>query len=213
MIQAVYRHIQDSQRAFVKEEDVQGWLNQALLDVDARLRFTRIEVTGTTTGNTITLPVTAVGPPATVGVVEPLSLRLGTDDVVFVSDDDWNDWSDSGDSPPSTLGRVFNGNIELYPTPGNATAYTFRYLAEPAPLVNHSDSPTLPKHMHPKLVAFAAAEACYQDGNLALGDRKHAEYLENLPSLPTGASKLIPGPLTVGWTPGPFDTDPQAVHI
>lgn len=207
MIQAVYRHIQDSQRAFVKEEDVQGWLNQALIDVDARLRFTRSEATGVTDGtNLIDLADTAT-------LVEPLSLRLGTDDVVFVSDDDWNDWADAGGSPPSTLGRVFNGMIELFPTPDNSTAYTFRYLAEPPALVNHSDSPTLPKHMHPKLVAFAAAEACYQDGNLALGDRKREEYLENLPSLPTGASKLIPGPLTVGWTPGPFDTDPQAVHI
>lgn len=207
MILAVYRHLQDTSRAFIAEEDVQSWLNEAQLDAATRLRLLRGEKTGTTTASTI--PLSIVAPDV---LTEIQTLHIGGYEVLFVSDDEFDDYRDNGATPSVTIGRIFDGNIELYPAPTTGTAYVLRYVREPAAMVEHSDTSELPSQHHRKLVAFAASEALYQDGNFTLADRKKAEYERGLPDPPTGLIRLQPGPFSLSFAGGPFDTE-DAKHL
>jgi len=196
---------------FVTPDDIEAWVNEAQMDLAARLGLSQKTVTGTTTGNTIALPPTPATQDQTLHVT---SLRLGTeDDVEFTDDEVWNSWSDEGDEPEHTLARVWAGNIELYPTPDTGTAYELRYESLPPPVVDDDASSTLPHHLHPRLLFYARAMAFLKRNDQANSDRFLGMYLDGLPSPELGANKLIPGPLTITLEPGPFDVDPNARHI
>lgn len=201
----VFDLVRDPGKVFVTSVMVKSWLNEAYLDIASRLRLVRDQTTGNTlAGNVIALPTSKE-------VLEIVSLRLATVDVAFVDDDTWNSWSDSAESPPTTLGRVFNGNIELYPTPTTGTAYVLRYVESPPELVAGADVPDLPTYLHWKLVHYARYLALLKDGDSDATNHL-AKYELGLPDPPTGIVKIQPPPYGVSFAAGPFDVA-DAAHI
>jgi hypothetical protein len=191
----VYSVLRDTERAFFDKEEVDAWLNEGQLDLAVRLELLQHEWTGTTTDENIAVPT---------DLVHALSLRIGTDDVQFVDDTTWNDYSDLQGSPPTTIARVFGSNFELYPNPGSAS-YKLRGVRAPEALIDPQDVPELPAHLHPKLLHYARYQSLLKEGS----DRWQAYaalYAENLPPPPTGIIKLMPGPFTLTLQAGPWDT-------
>jgi hypothetical protein len=190
---------------FITPDDIEAWVNEAQMDLAARLGISQQEVSGTTAaGFTIDLPPT---PASDDQVIRVTSLRLGDDDdVEFTSSDNWNAWKDEAGTPEHTIGRVFAGAIELYPTPETGTDYVLRYEALPAPLANDDDVSSLPHHLHTRLLFYARAMAYLKLSDQGNSDRFLGMYLDGLPAAELGASKLIPGPLTITREAGPFDT-------
>ncbi len=204
----VYAVLRDSPKSFVKDADVEDLLNEAACDLAARLGVLQTTKTGTTSGSSIAFP-------ASPEVARIVSLRLGSDDDVEFTDDEvfWS-WSDGGDTPDHTLGRVWNETIELYPTPTTGTAYSLRYAHLPtAVMEGPEDIPELPTQLHPKLVHYARAHALYRCNEESKGDRFLALYEDGLPPVSTGVEASRPGPLSISLEPGPFDSDPDARHI
>lgn len=204
----VFNVLRDTATAFFDKEEVDTWLNEAQLDLATRLELLRYEWSGTTTDNTVPLSDGTSTP----AVVHILSLRLGTIDVSFVDDTTWNDYSDNARDAVVTIARVFNENIELYPTPTVGTAWKLRGVQEPLALTAPQDKPMLPHQFHPKMVNYARYQALLKDGS----DRWQAyaaQYAENLPPPPLGFVKLMPEPFIFSFAPGPFDRDPEATHI
>src|SRR6266540_4355797 len=93
----------DADRA-VQDSEIQGWLDEAQLDIAWRTETFRKEVAATW-GATYQLPAPA-------DLIRVLQLRLGTDDVAFVNDQVFWDWKDSTGTPSVPVGRVFGSNLE-----------------------------------------------------------------------------------------------------
>jgi hypothetical protein len=166
-----------------------------------RLRILQREEIGTVTNGNVSLPQDCL---------QVLSLRLNKDDVEFVDDATWNAFSDSESVIGHTIGRVFNRTIELYPPSGSA--YKLRYAYAPTPLEYPEDSPDLPVHLHSKLPNYAVAMCRYKEGQIQEGDRMMGVYEASLPEAPLGLLTLRPGPLSIGFAPGPWDSDPDTIH-
>jgi len=180
------------------------WLNQAQLDIAARTLTLQELASGTTSDNTIPLPA---------DFLEPITLRLGTeDDVEFVDDEVWFTYSDATATLSHTLARVWESDIEIYPTPEANTAYSLRYYKAPAQLAIAADVPQLAAEQHMRLVNYARAHAKYALGEFAAGDRYMAMFEAGLPPPRGSRAKLNPGPLTVSLEPGPFDFDSDRRH-
>jgi len=196
--------VRDTAGTFVTDTDVNNWLEEASLDVATRLKALQEEATEadlTETSNGFELPADFLG---------VISLRLGADDVHFLDAFGWSDWSDSGATPPRTLGRIFNNQIELYPTPDSGFTYTLRYYRKAAAL-SDSEEAELPESFHIKLVNYARAHAKYKDDRGDEGDRYMGMYEQGLPQVSREKDRLFPTP--AGWTPepGPFDNE-EAIH-
>lgn len=200
----VFTMLRDTSRAYVTNDDVDDWLNEGYFDLNARLQYLRAEDTGTVSGD-LTLPLTP-------RVLTVLSLRLGIDDVEFVDDDVFWSWSDDAGTPKTTLGRVFEGVIELYPAPA-AASYALRYIREPTLLDSDDDEPELPQHLQVKLIRYAQAQAFLKMDQANEFTAYLALYEEGLPGPPGIIKPINPGPLTVTRELGPFDLDPDARHF
>jgi hypothetical protein len=198
--------VRDTAGAFISDAEITEWTNEAQLDLAARMELLQEQTTGTTAGNTIALPS---------NFLDVIGLRLGTagDDVAFVDDATWFDFSDAGATPPVTLGRPFGNNLELYPTPVAGTPYSLRHVRKPAVLVNDSDTPEIPEELHVRLVNYDRAHAKFKDGELQEGQTYLALYEANLPASPRGRRRQFPGPLSLAPSPGVIDEDPEARHI
>lgn len=196
--------------SFVTADDIEAWANEAQFDLAARLGLLQTEINSTITGGVIALPP---DPDTQPEVARVLSLRLGTDDVEFTNDDVFHSWADSGDTPPHTLGRSFDGQIELYPVPADGTAYELRYEHFPEPFASDAASSALPHHLHPRIVFYARHMAFLKVDDLPSSERFLAMYLEGLPGPDLGRAKIDPGPIRVSRASGPFDTDAEARHF
>lgn len=197
--------VRDDSGVFVTDANILAWLNEAQNDLANRLQVTKVSTTGTTSGNTIALPA---------ALVEPTSLRLGTEDeVVWVDDETWNPWYDSGDDPGYYLARVFGSNVEIYPTPDTGTAYALRYIGVPTDLSADADVVSLPQELQTKMVQYAQAEALFKEGELAKADRKKQDYEIGLPPAPLGRKRVQPGNIIIGFEPNSFDSDLEAQHL
>ncbi len=201
----------DTSGAFIEDDDLVVWINEAYKDLASRLQVVQREeawhITGATPADRQGLPLPTSSGNAT---YEVLSLRLGTVDVQFVNSELFNDWQDAGDVPPVTLGRIFNGQIELYPIPDELTEYTLRYAFVPADLVDAADEHMLPTQMERKLVEYAVASAKLKDGDDATSDRFFARYEQGLPQLATGRETLQPGPMSFQPAQSWFEEDARA---
>jgi hypothetical protein len=197
--------VRDTAGVFITDPEITEWANEALLDLVARLRLLQDQAAGVTAGNTIALPA---------DLLEVSGLRLGAagDDVAFVDTDTWFDYSDAGGTPPVTLGRVFGGTLELYPTPTTGTAYSLRYVVKPAVLTADSDTPEIPEELHVRLANYARAHAKYKAAELNEGNTYMALYEANLPSSPRGRRRQFPGSLSLTPIGNTFDDDPEARH-
>jgi hypothetical protein len=203
----VWSVVKDS-GSFITPDDIIGWVNEAQMDLAARLGLSQEEISSTTpAGFTIALPPT---PSSQDQVVKVTSLRLfPDDDVEFVASENWGAWKDEDGTPLHTIGRIYNGVIELYPTPNTGTAYELRYESLPPPLANDDDASTLPHHLHPRLVYYARAMALLKAGEMGAADRFQQMYENGLPAPDLGKAKLQPGPFTMTFEPGPWDLDPD----
>jgi len=203
----VYSHLRDAGKTFVLEEEVEDWINDAYIDLAARLRHLEMEKSDVTDG-TNAINFEAFSPE----VMEIQKLRLGTDTVEFVNTAVWDLWSDDGMVPDHTLGRVFDLKIQLYPTPANATAYKLRYAYLPSILIDLGDIPELPTHLHTKLVDYAIWKAKLKLGEVEEAQGFFFEYERSLPAPPVGKIRLRPHPIRVTFEAGPYDTV-DARHI
>lgn len=205
--QRVRAVLRDDDWAFVKEQEVEDWLNEAALDIAVRLGLFRKQ---RTQADAVILAGGLIALPA--DLYEIKTLRLGTDDVEFTNDEVFNSWKDATLTPDQKLGRVFGANIELYPAPATTAAYELRYVATPTLMdtpEDEPDSPTqaIPEHLHPKLVRYAQAHALIKEREVEQGETYLAMYEQGLPPPPLGRVRIHPGPLRLSPVPSIFEED------
>lgn len=196
----VYVPLRDNERSFVEPWFVDAMLNEALLDLNARLRIKRGSDDGTSDANgVLTVPADFVEV-TDLWFTDPAILVEITNDAVF------NSYAKRGASTPANyLGRVFGATIETYPAIASAD-YTLEYVARPTLLDADTDRPTdLIPEMTPRLVAYAQAKAKWQEGEVEEGNQYMAMYEAGLPGSPRMTNYLRPAPMTFFPTPGPFD--------
>lgn len=204
-----YAVIRDPSKLFVLTTEVNDWLNEAQLEIATRLRALDKETSATF-------------PDATGVVAVPTDLididgfRIGTGDVAFV--DSQSFWNAKDDAitlaePKPYIGRIFQGNFEIYPAPATTTAYKLRYIRTPATLALDADVPEIPVEWHVHLTYYATARAYYKLNEDALGDRYMAMYQEGLPPKRSPRSRNRPGKRAVVVEPNAFDYDPEAMHL
>lgn len=203
-------HLRDSAGNFVLTAAIKDWINEAQLDVAARLRPVTNKATGTTSaGNTLAVPA---------DFLALRTLRLDTDgdgtvedDVEIVDDDVFNDSVDEGVTLDHTIARVIDGNFEFYGTPTTGTAYELVYYQKPTDLSADGDVSVLPLELHKKLGYYALYQSMMQVGEEGRADRWLALYEEGLPPLSVGL-RLWPGPLSVEPEKNQFDLTTDAIH-
>lgn len=196
--------LRDSGGGFISDDDLVAWTNEAQTDIAARTQVLHDSVTGTTSG-TIPLPTD----PALIEIIE---LLLGTDRVAFVDSVTFNSFTDQGIAPGTTIARVFETDIELYPTP-SASVYVLRFSKIPNPLVNGSDEHELPPQFERKLIEYPVAQGKYKDGATDEGDRWLARYEQGLPGVSIGREKYFTGPLFVTRESNIWDRQRGASHV
>jgi hypothetical protein len=196
----VYVPLRDNERSFVEPWFVDAMLNEALLDLNARLRIKRLVATGTSDADgVLTVPTDFVE-----------ALDLWFDDPAInpevTNDSVFNSYAKRGASTPANyLARVFGATIETYPVIATAD-YTLEYVARPAPMDEDEDKPTdLIPEMTPRLVAYAQAKAKWQEGETEEGNQYMAMYEAGLPGAPRMTNYLRPAPMTMFPAAGPFD--------
>lgn len=202
----VYAPLRDSERTFVEPWFVDEMLNEAYLDLNARLRLTRATATGTTSSTgEITLPVNE-------DFIEVLQLWVGTTPVTMHDDYTFNSYEAAGVTPYMStnsiaiLGRMSMDRlkIETYPQ-AVTTDYTLEYVKRPESMALDTDKPTsLAPEMQPRLVAYARAHAKWQEGEIVEGNQYMAQYEQGLPGSPRMTNNLRPASMTLIPEPGPF---------
>lgn len=203
----VRSQLPDADGSYVLDADIDTFINEAYLDLADRLDAVEHEYTGTTSGDTITLP-----PSGTSTVKRVTSLRIDDVGVAFVDDDTFALYSLDTTDPDFTIGRIFNGVIELFPTPPNATAYELRAVIIPAVLTS-SDTQALPMWCERKLVDFGCYRALVKCDELIRAQGFLVTYEQSLPEPSLGKDRTIAGPLTLAYVTGPFDLDINAQHL
>lgn len=205
----VFAVVEDSSQSYVTQGEVDDWLNEAYLDIVARLKLLTTEQSstmgsaGTSVANgTIDLATDAIS---------VLSVRLGTDDARFVDDELFWSYEDEGGVPENTFFRVFNDKIELYPKPSDGQAFRVRYVKKPTALSLGTDSPAIQEELQKKMVRYAQAHARLKEGHEGQSDRYMAMYEDGLPPL-TPRNRMTPGPLVMQVAGGPWDTS-EARHL
>jgi hypothetical protein len=199
----VFSVLRDSEKSFTEDQDVEDLLNEAYLDLTARLRLLRKEATGTTSSTgTVALPTDFIEP--VWFSVLPSSSSDNHVVVEFTDDAVFDSWRLSESEPSNVLGRIYNGTIETYPVVVSL-AYTLRYVYTPTTLDSVGDSPLIPAELQVRMVNYARAHCKYKEGEMAEGDRYLSMYEDGLPTAPLGARRERPGPFNLTLVPGVFD--------
>jgi len=192
MRQKVYNLLRDSERNFIAPEMVAGWLNMAQTDLCLRTKVMTKEATGATIVSTLALPT---------DFVAPISFTLtdgdSTNRVEFTNEDVFDSYQDTGNTPPRTLARIFNENIEIYPAASAGTSYALRYSYMPADLEDSTDVCVLPMGLQLKMVQYATAQAKYAEAEIDEADRYISEYERELPVPNIGKDKYISSPMSI----------------
>lgn len=191
--------VRDAQGDFITDDDIDVWLNEAQRDIANRVKGLQKLATATVAaGSVIPLPADLVK-------VHSLRLTGQTWPAQFTDDATWASWSDTGGNPNVTLYRIFGDSIYLFPDATGST-YTLEYSYEPADLVDTDDESLLPKNLHSKMVNYARAQALLKAGDTSLADRYLVMFEEGLPAVTIGRERRVPGPLSMSFARGPFDT-------
>lgn len=198
----VFSVVQDSARNYITEGDVDQWLLEGIEDLTSRLHIIQDSETGTTTDNTLTIPA---------NFSEPIWLKItnsGSDDdfVQWVDEDQWNSYQEQGASPFRRMARVFNGQIEIYPTPDSGTAYELRYWAI------GSDLTGLNVTHRQRIVYYASARARLKEHDSGDYQEYMSLYERGLPAPNDFSSNSPVMPDAVSMEAGPFDTV-ESTHI
>lgn len=192
MRQRVYNLLRDSERNFISPDMIAAWLNMAQADICLRTRTMTNATTGSGATTAISLPTDFIA-----GQSLTLTNTEGTARVEFTSEDIFDSYQDANVVPPHTLARVWQGNIELFPTPIAGTTYSLRYAYIPADLANPDDVCTLPMGLQLKMVSYAVAQAKYAEAEIDEADRYMAEYERELPAPNIGKEKYVVGPISL----------------
>lgn len=203
----VYVPLRDNERSFVEPWFVDTMLNEALYDLNARLRIKRSTAISGSGG---------VGNShATTGVITVPSDFVEVTDLWFTdsaiqpeitNDAVFNSYARRGANTPVVyLARVYGATIETYPLLLDEP-YRLEYVARPTAMALDTDRPTdLSPEMTPRLVAYAQAKAKWQEGEIEEGNQYMAMYEAGLPGSPRMTNYLRPAPMTMFPAPGPFD--------
>lgn len=202
----VRNRLRDSEAAFVPDSSIDQWVNEAYLDLNARLRINKAEATGTASASgVVTLPG---GPPS--DVVEIINLWFDSTDVRAEFTDDFtfnwyaNQSQSTGNKVLARIGTT-QDTVETYPAQADA-AWTLEYIKRPALLANGTDKPTvLTEELSQRLTWYAIAEAKYQEGELEDSSVMMARYVEGLPGAPREMYRRRPQSLSLIPEQGPFD--------
>lgn len=202
LIARVYAPLRDSERSFVEEWFVTQLLNEAYLDLNARLRLYKKITTGTSD------TVGAVAIPTDLVQIQNLWFS-GIDSPIQIVDDDlFLAWANPNTSTPfKYVARVnlFDSVVETYPELASST-YTLEYVARPVEMVAQDDTPArLTAELVPRIVNYARAYCKWQEGEANEGERFMALYEQGLPGAPREAFRRNPGPMTLIPEAGPFD--------
>ena len=185
----VYAALRDSERVFTSVATVTSWLNEAYLDLCARLGVPQVTATGSTgSDGTIALPT---------DLLEVKRLYIGAQTLTWVDSEVFLSYSVPEIIPNSTIYRIWNEVIETWPV-AETQAYVLEYLGTPTAMAAGTDTPTeLPPELHLRLVAYARAQAKIAEGELEEADRFMAQYERGLPDLPRATWRHVPGPITL----------------
>lgn len=200
--QGVRTVTKDSTGVAITDDDIDVWLNEAQRDIATRLAILTREITGfSSSSGVLPLPTDLVS-------LHWLRFDGALAEVQFVNDSVFMSWLDEGTTAASAstvLGRIFAEQIETFPAQ-DTVGYTLRYQYDPPEMVADDDRSALPRYFCPKMMNYARAHAMYKDGDGNQGDRYLVMYERDLPSGAFGRGRLAPGPMTMSFQRGPFDT-------
>lgn len=200
--QSVRTVTKDSMGVAISDDDIDGWLNEAQRDIATRLAILQREAVGTSDSNgRVPLPSDLI-------TLHWLKFDGANSEVQFVNDSVFMSWLDdpaTSQSMSTVLGRIFAEQVETFPAQATA-GYTLRYQYDPAEMILDTDKSSLTRYFCPKMVNYARAHAMYKDGDGNMGDRYLVMYERDLPSGAYGRGRLAPGPMTMSFQRGPFDT-------
>lgn len=199
LTEETFDFLRDTDRVFVTETMVHRWINEAYLDLNARLRLKQSSVDGTTSdAGVITLPT---------DFVEMMSLWFTSTPATVVDDYVFESYSEPATTvldSNTILVRYFGGQFETYPVV-ISDDYTLRYVARPTLLSANGDQPTaLTPELCVRLRKYALAEAYQKEGEGQLAAAAMAEYLEGLPGRPRAGHRQRPASIDLIPSPGPF---------
>jgi len=198
----VYMTLRDSDHQFMTPEMIDYFLTEGYLDICARLRLNKAEVSSTTTSDSkIPFPTGYIE-------VDQEGLTLGTRIASEVTSDQFDSYAVPGNTVDYIIYRIFNGNIELYSTSLTTanTAYKLRYVKIPTkPSVDSDVFSVLPAELEVRLVNYARAHARYVSGDMDDGDRYMAIYRAGIPDYPRASQRFGHGPAQMVPMPGVFD--------
>ena len=181
----VYAPLRDDERSFVEPWFVDAMLNEAYIDIVARLRLKPTEISASTSaGGLITVPA---------DYIELIDLWIGTDPVGFVTDPNFQFFAVQQNSIDGIIARMDGqSTIETYPAQASKS-YTLRYAARPTEMIADGDTPlSISRELCPRIVNYARAHAKWQEGMNDEGDRYMGLYEQGLPTSPRDQFKLRP---------------------
>jgi len=199
----VRRVLRDADSKFITDGEIDDLLNEAQLEIATRTLAIQEETTGTLSVYQLALPA---------DFISVVTFRFTDDTVEWVDNEVFNSWKDAGDTPPHTLGRIFESKFEFYPTPSASTAYTHRYARTPTVLDNDTDTPEVMLSFQHNMVRYAQAHCKMKDGEPGEFQAFMSMYDSGLPMTKGPSSNHRPGPITLHYEPGPFDVE-DAGHI
>lgn len=184
-----YAVLRDSEKAFIEDQTVEDWINEAYLDLCARLRLPEVTTSGTTSGTgTIALPA---------GLVEIKRLWIDGGSMTWVDSEVFTSYSVPGDLPPRSIYRIWDNTIETYPAEVSED-YQLEYIGKPTLMDSVADEPVeLPEELHLRLAFYAQGQAKMVEGELDEAAYYIGQYERGLPDLPRAAWRGVPGPLSL----------------
>lgn len=202
----VRTRLRDSEAAFVTDSSIDQWVNEAYLDLNARLRINKAEATGTASASgVVTLPG---GPPSDVVEITNLWFDATDEFATFVDDFTFNWYANQAQQTGSAvLARMgtTQDTVETYPAMANK-AWTLEYIKRPTLMTSGSHTPSaLTEELVPRLVWYAVAEALWQENMNEEADIFMSRYMEGLPGSPRAMYRKDPQTLTLIPEQGPFD--------
>lgn len=195
MKRRVYSVLRDSEKAFIIDEDVEDWLNEAYLDIVSRIGLLHAEASGTTSASgTFTLPADFLR------VDGPGGFTLATDDPdVFDSpqparQDIFQSYKLNNLTPGVPIYMIKGDTVYTWPE-ADTVAYTFSYIYKPVALATQEDEPALPEELHTKLVNYARGHGKMKEGEHAEATFYLGLFYEGLPPTTPDTMRENPGPI------------------
>lgn len=192
-----YDVFRDTGQTFVTPTMVGSWINEAYLEVNARLGILRKSAADTFDANgKDTLPADFI---RATNIYVTTATNV-TEQLQIVDDNRFLAWKTSGSTPGALIGRIFGGSIETWPAQVSK-AYTMEYVYKPVVLSADGDVPALPEELHVRLQNYARGMAYMAENDEQMSSVYMAMYEAGMPNIaPTAITRDNPGPLN--FVPG-----------